>query len=237
MFDDIPPPFGDVTRRWTQLTDDQRSDHAFRLLGRGCVDASIGHVARPIQDDGRCYANLVTAGSAGDPIALGWLAGSHQAMLIVRGRALYEQDPTEWGAVALEALQVTIGCVDPSIGVWLRRRVMQHCCRHMARTVARHLARQRREIPTDPAALRVTKSAPDTQWADPHVDLGLVLDRVLAALDPPTRDGFLALANQQPLELVAARHGLNNNALRGRMTRARKRLRPQLAGYIRTVDH
>lgn len=236
MFDDIPPPFGDVTRRWTHLTDEQRADHAFRLLQDDCVGAGIGHVDRPVEDGGRCYANLVAAGAARDPIALGWLASSHQPILVVRGQALYDQDPTEWGAVALEALQVTIDRVDPSIGVWLRRRVVQHSCRHVTRTVARHLARRRREIPTAPTVLRRTRWSPDEQWSDPHADLSITLDRILAGLDAPTRDGFLALVNQQPLELVAARHGLNHDALRGRMSRARKRLQPQLAGYVRAVD-
>lgn len=236
MFDDIPPPFGEVTRRWTHLTDDQRAEQASRLLGAACVGSNLGHVDRPARDAGRCYARLIVAGKAGDPVAFGWLASSHQPILIVRGQALYDHDPTEWGAVALEALHITVGRVDPSIGVWLRRRVVQHSCRHVTRTTARHLARRRREIPTAPTILRRTWRASDEPWSDPHDDLSIALDRMLGGLDAPTREGFLALANHQPLELVAARHHLNHDALRGRMTRARKRLQPRLAAYVRAVD-
>ena len=56
---------------------------------------------------------------------------------------------------------------------------------------------------------------------------------MLAALDEPTRESLLALANHEPLVGVAARHGLSYDAVRQRVTRARKRLQPELAVYHR----
>lgn len=68
---------------------------------------------------------------------------------------------------------------------------------------------------------------------NPHPDLTLDLDRALHTLDEPTRDSLLALANREPLAAVAERHGLSYDAVRQRVTRARKRLQPELATYRR----
>lgn len=69
MYDSTPAPIGDVTRRWTALTDHQRQAHAARLLGQDCGSGAPTHVDRPGLDDGACYHRLVPAAAAGDPIA------------------------------------------------------------------------------------------------------------------------------------------------------------------------
>jgi len=235
MFDDIPPPFGDVTRQWTQLNDQQRQRHAARMLGSGCPPGPE-HVRRPQQDDGACYARLVAAAAAGDSIAFAWLATSHRPILLVRGRAIYDHDPSEWGAVAIEALHQTVTRVDVSIGVWLRRRVVQHSCRFVSRRVDQYLARRAHEIATDPADLAHTGWTPVQGSPDPHLDLSIALDEALARLDAPTRDAFLALANHRPLDDVVDRYHLTYDTVRNRVKRARVRLQPQLAGYVRAVD-
>lgn len=114
MYDPTPPPFGDFTRRWTQLDDLQRDDHTHRLLGTRCAGQGRRHVDRPALDDGRCYHQLVPAVADGDEVALGWLATSHRPLLVARGLALLEHDPSEWGAVCLEALYVTAAKADLS---------------------------------------------------------------------------------------------------------------------------
>jgi DNA-directed RNA polymerase specialized sigma24 family protein len=75
--------------------------------------------------------------------------------------------------------------------------------------------------------------APDGQ--DEHTELSAALADMLGRLDDPTRDGLRALAEREPLEAVAAEHGLTHAALRQRVTRARHRLQPQLAPFMRTV--
>lgn len=236
MFDPTPAPFGDLTRRWTQLTDQDRDHHTGRLLATACTDACDGHVDRPGFDEGVCYRQLVVAGAAGDEVALGWLATSHRPLLITRGRVLLEQDPSEWGAVCLEAIHLTLVRIDLSVGRWLRRRVAHQLSRHVTRVVAGQLTRRRREHPTAPVVLQQASPTPCGPWSDPHPDLSLVLDQALAGLDAATRDGFLALANQQPIQTVADRHDLSPAAVRQRMSRARSQLQPQLTGYLRTVD-
>jgi hypothetical protein len=108
MYDSTPAPFGDVTRRWTSLEGDERQRQTVRLLGLGCAGDALAHVDRPGLDAGACYRQLVPTGASGDPIALGWLATTHRPLLIARGRALLEHDPTEWGAACLEVLHRTL---------------------------------------------------------------------------------------------------------------------------------
>lgn len=93
MFDPTPPPFGDVTRRWTQLEDQVRAREVDRLLGAGCQAGHLSHVARPGRDLGGCYLRLVTAGIDGDEVAVAWLATTHRPLLVSRGLALFEHDP------------------------------------------------------------------------------------------------------------------------------------------------
>lgn len=123
MYDTTPAPFGDVTRRWTALDSDARQRHAVRLLSCDCPGDVAVHVDRPGLDAGICYRQLVPAAAAGDPIALGWLATTHRPLLVARGRALLDHDPTEWGAVCLEVLHRTLASADLSEVRWLRRRV------------------------------------------------------------------------------------------------------------------
>lgn len=233
MYDSTPAPFGDVTRRWTSLEKDERQRHAVRLLGSACVGDVLAHVDRPDRDAGACYRQLVPAAASGDPIALGWLATTHRPLLITRGRALFDHDPTEWGAVCLEVLHRTLASADLSESKWLRRRVARTLTSRLSRVVAQHVNRRQRECPITTANLHARQDpAPGWDW-DPHPDLTLDLDRVLETLDEPTRESLLALANHEPLVGVAARHGLSYDAVRQRVTRARKRLQPELRVYHR----
>ena len=233
MYDSTPAPFGDVTRRWTSLEKEERQRQAARLLGFDCAGNVVAHVDRPDLDAGSCYRQLVPAAAAGDPIALGWLATTHRPLLIARGRALFEHDPTEWGAVCLEALHRTLASADLSETRWLRRRVARKLTSRVSRVVAQHVSRRRRECPVATANLQAQQHAAATWDWNPHPDLTLDLDRALQALDEPTRDSLLALANREPLVAVAERHGLSYDAVRQRVTRARKRLQPEFAGYRR----
>ena len=235
MYDLTPAPFGDVTRRWTALDKPERQRQAARLVAGGCPGDVVAHVDRPGLDGGVCYQQLVPAAAAGDPIALAWLATTHRPLLIARGRALFDHDPSEWGAVCLEVLHVTLASADLSEVTWLRRRIARKLTHRLSREVARHLERRSREYLTDDPSLHARKaSAPGVDW-DPHPDLTLHLDRALHALDAPARQSLLALANQEPLAQIAERHGLSYAAVRQRVTRARKRLQPELAVYRRAV--
>ena len=232
MYDSTPAPFGDFTRRWTALDSTQRQWHAGRLLGR-CTGDHITHVDRPDLDAGVCYRQLVPAGAAGDPIALGWLATTHRPLLIARARPLFEHDPSEWGAVCLDVLHRTLATADLSETRWLRRRVARKLTSRLSAVVAQHLQRRRRECPIAPGSLHTHRdAAPGWNW-DPHPDLPLELGRALEALDPPTRDSLLALANHEPLAGIAAQHGLSYAAVRQRVSRARRRLQPELAAFHR----
>jgi DNA-directed RNA polymerase specialized sigma24 family protein len=233
MYDSTPAPYGDVTRRWTALEKDQRGRHAVRLLSCDTPGDVVVHVDRPGLDAGTCYRQLVPAAAAGDPIALGWLATTHRPLLVARGRALLEHDPTEWGAVCLEVLHRTLVSADLSETRWLRRRVARTLTHRLSRVVAQHVNRRQRECPIANASLHGRhEAAPGWEW-DPHPDLTLDLDRVLDTLDAATRDSLIALANRDPLAQVAERHGLSYAAVRQRVSRARKRLQPELAVYRR----
>lgn len=235
MYDSTPAPFGDVTRRWTALTDHQRQAHAARLLGQDCGSDAITHVDRPGLDDGACYYRLVPAAAEGDPIAIAWLATTHRPLLVARGRPLLDHDPTEWGAVCLEVLHRTLADADLSEQRWLRRRVARRLINRLSRIVAQHLTRRARECPTDNAILHAHHATVPSWDFDPHPDLTLQLDLALETLDVPTRESLVALANREPLAEVAARHGLSYAAVRQRVTRARRRLQPDFASYRRAA--
>lgn len=232
MYDPTPAPLGDITRRWSLLSDDDRAAHADRLLGRACRGPHRAHVARPGLDGGVCYAGLIGPAVAGDPIALGWLATTHRPMFVARGRALLESDPAEWGSACLEALHVVMSRIDASAGRWVRRRAADRLASHLGRTVRRHVARCAHESVAASAGLR-SQATLEPPGAEPHLDLTLALDRTLAWLDVPTREALQALADREPMAAVAARHGLTHDAVRQRVTRARRRLQPMLAGFQR----
>ena len=233
MYDSTPAPFGDVTRRWTTLEKGERQRHTDRLLRFGCPGGVIAHVDRPDLDAGVCYRQLVPAAASGDSVALGWLATTHRPLLIARGRALFDHDPTEWGAVCLEVLHRTLASADLTETRWLRRRVARTLTSRLSRVVAQHLRRRQLESPVASPSLHARQEAASGWDWDPHPDLTLDLDRALGTLDVPTRESLLALANHEPLLGVAARHGLSYDAVRQRVTRARKRLQPELAVYHR----
>ena len=232
MYDPTPAPFGDVTRRWTQLTDVQREDHTLRLVG-GCQGDVVAHVDDPPLDDGRCYAQLIRPAVGGDEIALGWLATTHRPLLLTRGRVLFAHDPSEWGAVCLEALHVTLARVDLDLGPWLRRRISHKLITRVGSAVSRHLSARRVERPTAPAVLRHYRVA--TAPRDPHPELAHSLATILGELDAPTRDAFYAIAQDRPIYEVADRHRLSYDAMRQRVSRARRRLQPELAEFVRVA--
>jgi hypothetical protein len=230
MHDDTPAPYGEVTRRWTQLDEVDRDHEARRLLGVTRLQAKI---ERPTATSTH-YRQLVEAAVADDEVAFAWLATSHRPLLVARGRALLRDDPTEWGAVALDVLHTTLHRVDPGEGRWLRSTVAQRLSARMSAQIRRHIDRHDREELTDPTYLHIhLPPAPDGQ--DEHTELSAALADMLGRLDDPTRDGLRALAEREPLEAVAAEHGLTHAALRQRVTRARHRLQPQLAPFMRTV--
>ena len=230
MNDDTPAPYGEITRRWTQLSEADRDHEARRLLGVTRLQAKI---EQPNATSTH-YRHLVEAAVAADEVAFSWLATSHRPLLIARGRALLRDEPAEWGAAALEVLHTTLHRVDPAEGRWLRSTVAQRLSARMNVHVRRHIDRQDREELTDPTRLHI-HLPPDADDRDVHTELSAALADMLGRLDVPTRDGLRALADRQPLETVAAAHGLSHAALRQRVTRARHRLQPQLAPFMRTV--
>jgi hypothetical protein len=72
--------------------------------------------------------------------------------LLARGRILFDHDPVEWGATALELLYRTLVRANPAAGVWLRRQVVVHLSTRMLRAVDAHMTRVRVEQLTDPQA-------------------------------------------------------------------------------------
>lgn len=232
MLDDTPPPFEELTNHWIGLSDDDRVRHGARLVGDGCPDHHLAHVDTPGLDEGACYERLVRRAVAGDPVALGWLAETHRPMLIARGRAILERDPSEWGSICEEVLLATIARADYASGQWLRRRISDHMALQVSRIVRRYLKRRAAERPTAPDVLQRTPLVHDAT-VDPHPDLTIAVYRSLQALDGVTRDALQALVNHEPLAEVADRHHLSHAAVRQRACRARRRLQPELAGFVR----
>ena len=235
MFDSTPAPFGDVTRRWTHLGDDERDHHISRLLGNSCTGEVTPHVEAPTLDGGACYLRLVSAALAGDPVGLGWLGASHRPLLVTRGRVLLEHDATEWGAVCLEVLYRTLAKADLSDACWLRRRVARQLTHRVGKVVAHHLDRRHHERPAGPAWLHARQDAGLGRGWDDHSNLSEDLHRALAEFDAVTREALFAMANHEPLYHVANRHGISYSAVRQRVSRARKALRPELATYRRVA--
>jgi hypothetical protein len=235
MFDSTPAPFGDVTRRWTHLGDGERDRNIVRLLGDSCAGDLAAHVEAPTLDGGACYLRLASAALTGDPVALGWLATSHRPLLVTRGRVLLEHDATEWGAVCLELLYRILAKADLSDPCWLRRRIARQLTHRVGKVVAQHLDRRHHERPVGPVLLHARQDAAHGhEWGD-HSNLSDELHRALAEFDRVTREALLALADHEPLYDVARRHGMSYSAVRQRVSRARRALRPELAAYRRVA--
>lgn len=224
-------PFGAVCRSWTGLSPAERDEVALRLVG---VPAGQAHIDDPGGDGDRHYAALVEQALAGDEVAFAWLATSHRPLLIARGRALFDRDPGEWGAVCLEVLFQALRIARrTTAGPWLRRRVSQQITHGLLRVQRAELARWRAEQATDPVQLVRFERPPPA--GDPHPDLSAALEVSLAQLEPVVRAGFEAIASDGVAMSVACSHGLSRPALRQKMARARQQLRPQLAGYQRSA--
>ena len=226
----ISDPFGQITARWKHLSVPERDRHAHRIVGVGLGDARID---RPDASCHHHYARLLAAAVAGDPVAVGWLADSHRPLLLTRGRVLFEQDPAEWGAASLEILLAAARAAQAGPGgPWLRRQVNQQITRRIRPLTTRELTRRRFERACDPGRLPHLQSSEES---DPHPQLTDVLDRALGELDQATSAGLRAVAMRRPLAPVATDHELTHAALKQRVARARRRLRPQLATFARTA--
>ena len=234
MHDSTPAPFGDVTRRWSHLDEIDRAHHVARLTAPTCPP-DLEHVERPGVDGGACYQRLVEAALGGDEVAFGWLAASHRPLLITRGRRLFADDPSEWGALCLELLLTTLQREHVSEPRWLRRQVANRLTCRMSAAMVMYLRRRRTEV-GDPHGRVLADAAvgPFDAWPVP-ADLTLELDRLLQDLDRPSLEALWALADEEPLADIAERYGLSYGALRQRVTRARQRLQADLVQYRRVV--
>lgn len=232
MNDPTPAPYGEITRRFTHLSEADAEHHARRLLGVGRQQANI---ERPDAATAGHYRQLVVAARGGDEVAFAWLATTHRPLLLARGRLLYANDPSEWGAIALEALHTTLRRVDPDEDHWLRRTVALRLSSLMWRHTRRQRTRSAAEQPTDPTRFPIRIHPAGHAGHDPHPELSAALADLLGRLDVPTRAGLRALADEQTLEPVADAHQVSPSALRQRVTRARHQLQPELATFVRTV--
>lgn len=224
--------YDQVTRRWTQLPGEGKDQHACRLLG---VPLAEVHLGAPGAYNDDHYRTLVAAALDGDSVAFAWLAETHRALLVARGRALLHHDPDTWSEVSLELLLQALRRAANAAGPWSRRQAALHLSSRMARTVRRHGRRAVTEVAVSPYALPDSEDLDDSHLSA-HPDLSFALDTALGRLPAATADGLRAMARLEPLTLVAERHAIDEAALRQRMARARARLRPQLAGFIRAAS-
>jgi DNA-directed RNA polymerase specialized sigma24 family protein len=233
MLDVIPPPYGEVTRRWSLLAPEVQDRHSHRLLGVPLEDVCI---ERPVSlDQQRHYRSLVDAALDGDAVAFAWLAYSHAPLLVARGRPLFDADPVEWGEAALEVLHQGLHRAAAAEGPWARRRVALHLCSRMSRAVQRHMVHAKHVQPVDPVQLEWRAESFIDPHRDPHPDLTIALDQALAELEPSVADGLRAVSSLVPLGEVADAHAIDEVLLRQRMSRARRQLRPQLAEFSRSA--
>ena len=230
--DVLPAPYGDVTRRWTQLDPETRDTEAVRLVG---VPLAAARVDSPDPSCHEQYLTVADAAVAGDEVAFGWLATSHRPVLLSSGRILFEHDPAEWGANSLELLYTALARSNRAAGPWLRRQVTLHLRGRMARLTRTHLARRGLERPIDPARLYGSGMDRVEPLRDPHPDLTIALERAVARFEPSTRDGLRAVATHEPLAAVAAAHQLSEPALRQRISRARRQMQPELTAFRRSA--
>ena len=223
-------PYDEVTRRWTQLSRDCQDHHARRLLGVPLAEVRISSPETYQQEH---YLGLVGAALDGDAVAFGWLAESHRAVLMARGRTLLLHDAETWAEVALEILHQGLRRAATAAGPWSRRRVALHLCSRMARAVRSHGRCAATELVTDPHELPAYCRAGEDPRSSMHPELVEAIDAALRRLAPATADGLRAVARLQPLTPVARAYQIDEAALRKRLTRARHQLRPQLAGFVR----
>ena len=233
MLDVIPPPYGDVTRRWTHLGPEVKDRHSHRLLG---VPLDEVHIGRPVShDQQQHYRRLVDAALDGDAVAFAWLAHSHAPLLVARGRPMFDDDPVEWGEAALEVLHQGLQRAAAAEGPWARRRVALHLCSRMSRAMQRHVVHAKHVRPVDHVQLERHAQSFTDPHGDPHPDLTIALDQALAELEPTIAAALRAASSRVPLGEVADAHAISEVHLRQRMSRARRQLRPQLAQFSRNA--
>lgn len=234
MTDLTPPPYGDVTRQWTHLSEPDKHHHARRLLDDLWAVPRDGLVTDPTPAQ---YARLVRAARDGDEVAFAWIATTHRPMVLAAGRALLEDDPAEWGSTCLELLHANLVRAQLDSGIWLRRHIATRLKSDLARRVRKHLAQRRAERATDPVLdlPRLRPDVPTDLEIEDSPELATDLARALERYDRPTFEGLLALGDGVSLSIVARRWGLSPATLRQRVTRARAELQPELAHYRRGV--
>lgn len=209
-------PYRNVTARWTSLTPEQQTHHALELLG-------TTQVPRRLLDPTDA-APVIDAAIAGNTIAFAWLACDLRPALLVVGRRLLSEDG-DWGSVAVEALHRAVRSAEHVAPRWQRRRVHQRATQFMARWITNRHPRRTQQL--EPAVTDPT--IPDT------TDLLALRDElndILSQLPDEIREGFQAAALGLPLADVARRHGIQNEALRVRMCRSRKELRPRITEWL-----
>jgi DNA-directed RNA polymerase specialized sigma24 family protein len=231
MLDATPAPYGDLTRRWNRIPTAARAARARPLIVGACESPAVEHVDDPGLDDGACYWQLVSSAHAGNELAWGWLAATHCPTLLRHGRWLMEDDPGEWGVVAFDVFVRAIGVADLRTGRWLRRRLAGRLVREMSAVRRRLQRRSSFEMSIDPSVL--------SRFERPVVgsgsELAEVIDLAIMEFDQPTRDALLEIAHGGCVRDVARDHGLPYMTLHQRVWRARERLRPQLAGFVRAA--
>lgn len=235
MLDATPRPFGDLTRRWTQLDPTAQQAHAARLLAGGCDTPGSSHVDDPGLDRGACYRRLVVAARSGDDVAWGWVADTHRPTLLRHGRWAMQDDPGEWGVLAFDVLVRVVTLTDPDSRdeQWLRRHVAGRLAREMSLVRQRLRRRREFEVAFEPATLaRLDLQAPEQQ---PDLAFADVVVAAMADLDAPTRHALLEVADGGTIRDVASLHGLPYKTLHQRVQRARLQLRPKLADHARAV--
>ena len=255
---DVPcDPYRLITRRWTDLSDDERDAHAVRLVGTTVGEARIGE-----PEGASRYGRLVEAAADGDPQAIAWLAWSHRPKLAHRGHDLYRADPAEWGSVCLEILYSTARnavAADVTSSPWCRRWMVQRLCAQLARHARNERDRSRRERTgtiehLDPSSNTTWELRPSRgtrpcwsagQWLErplpwdgvpvPTPGLRRALVEALDQVDGATREALVAVADDDSpgrIAEIAGRHEITPAALRQRLHRARHRLQPQLAEWM-----
>jgi hypothetical protein len=225
--------YDQVSRHWTRLSPEGKDAHARRLVGVPVAEVGI---CAPDTYRQEHYLALVTAALDGDVVAFAWLADSHRPLLLARGRTLLRHDPEAWSEVALEILHQGLRRAVDAAGPWSRRRVSLHLCSRMARAVRDHARRADLERATDPDVLSSSCREVDDPYRTVHPELTEALEQALARVAPAAADGLRAVARLEPLGPVARSYRIDEAALRQRMARARRQLRPQLASFARATS-
>jgi RNA polymerase sigma-70 factor (ECF subfamily) len=162
---------------------------------------------------------------AGDLAALDSLTRCHGERLLAVARRWCRSD-----AEAEDAVQDALLAAGTHLGDWRGEGSVEGW---VVRVVTRACTRMRRGRKNDPALhatdLDVADGTPDAAWLAERADLTRALGEALAQLSPEDR-AMLVLAEAEGWTgpEIAARTGLTPEAVRARLSRARKRARAHL---------